>query len=186
MKALFSPLENLSDFQSIRDVLKRKKNKGIIALSGCVDAQKLHLMRALSADSKITLIVTYDDIKARELYEEYLFYDSGACFFPAKDLIFFQADIHGNELTRERVSTLRRLYEGDKVTIVTTYAALMNPVAVRAREESCIELPIGIEINTKKLSRDLVSLGYEKLPQVEGPGQFSVRGDIIDIFDLTE
>ncbi|MBQ3898462.1 MAG: transcription-repair coupling factor [Lachnospiraceae bacterium] len=186
MKALFSPLENLSDFQSIRDVLKRKKNKGIIALSGCVDAQKLHLMRALSADSKITLIVTYDDIKARELYEEYLFYDSGACFFPAKDLIFFQADIHGNELTRERVSTLRRLYEGDKVTIVTTYAALMNPVAVRAREESCIELPTGIEINTKKLSRDLVSLGYEKLPQVEGPGQFSVRGDIIDIFDLTE
>ena len=186
MKALFSPLENLSDFQSIRDVLKRKKNKGIIALSGCVDAQKLHLMRALSADSKITLIVTYDDIKARELYEEYLFYDSGACFFPAKDLIFFQADIHGNELTRERVSTLRRLYEGDKVTIVTTYAALMNPVAVRAREESCIELPTGIEINTKKLSRGLVSLGYEKLPQVEGPGQFSVRGDIIDIFDLTE
>ena len=186
MKALFSPLENLSDFQSIRDVLKRKKNKGIVALSGCVDAQKLHLMRALSADSKITLIVTYDDIKARELYEEYLFYDSGACFFPAKDLIFFQADIHGNELTRERVSTLRRLYEGDKVTIVTTYAALMNPVAVRAREESCIELPTGIEINTKKLSRDLVSLGYEKLPQVESPGQFSVRGDIIDIFDLTE
>ena len=186
MKALFSPLEGLSDFQSIKDVLKRKKNKGIVALSGCVDAQKLHLMRALSADSKITLIVTYDDIKARELYEEYLFYDSGACFFPAKDLIFFQADIHGNELTRERVSTLRRLYEGDKVTIVTTYAALMNPVAVRAREESCIELSPDTEINTKKLSRDLVSLGYEKMPQVEGPGQFSVRGDIIDIFDLTE
>ncbi|MCR4617831.1 MAG: transcription-repair coupling factor [Lachnospiraceae bacterium] len=186
MKALFSPLENLSDFQSIKDVIKRKKNKGIISLTGCVDAQKLHFMRALSDEASITLIVTYDDIKARELYEEYLFYDPQACFFPAKDLIFFQADIHGNELTRERVSTMRRLYEGGPVTIITTYAALMNPVAVRAKEDSVIELCPKNDINVKKLSGELVSLGYEKLPQVEAPGQFSVRGDIVDIFDLTE
>ena len=73
MKALFSPLEELADLQSIRDVIKRKKNKGIISLTGCVDAQKLHFMRAVSRDSKVTLIVTYDDLRARELYEEYLF-----------------------------------------------------------------------------------------------------------------
>ena len=186
MKAMFAPLEELADYQSIRDVIKRKKNKGIISLTGCVDAQKLHLMRALSRDSKVTLIVTYDELKAREIYEEYLFYDPSTCYFPAKDLIFFQADVHGNELTRERVITMRRLYEGDPVTIVTTYAALMNPVAVRTTEDSVLSYSVGDELKIKELSKKLVSLGYEKLPQVEGPGQFAVRGDIIDVFDLTE
>ena len=186
MKAMFAPLEELSDFQSIKEALKKKKNKEIISLTGCVDAQKLHLCRALSENSRITLIVTYDELKARELYEEYLFYDPQTCFFPAKDLIFFQADIHGNELTRERVITMRRLYEGEPVTIVTTYAALMNPVAVRDQETSILDYSVGDDLNIKEFSRKLVSLGYEKLPQVEGPGQFSVRGDIVDVFDLTE
>ena len=186
MKALFSPLEELADLQSIRDVIKRKKNKGIISLTGCVDAQKLHFMRALSRGSRVTLIVTYDELRSRELYEEYLFYDPNACCFPAKDLIFFQADISGNELTKERVSTMRKLMENEPVTVITTYAALMNPVAVHSRESSVTELLKGDEVSTRELSRKLVSLGYQKLPQVEGPGQFSVRGDIIDVFDLTE
>ncbi len=186
MKALYSPLEELADFQSIRDVIKRKKNKGIISLTGCVDAQKLHMMRAIAGNDKVTLIVTYDELRARELYEEYLFYDPQTCYFPAKDLIFFQADVHGNELTRERVITMRRLYEGGPVTIVTTFAALMNPVAVRTKETSVLRYSVGEELNIKKLSKKLITLGYEKLPQVEGPGQFAVRGDIIDIFDLTE
>ena len=48
--------------------------------------------------------------------------------YPAKDLIFFQADIHGNQLVKERVRTMRRLMEQKPLTIVTTYAALMTPL----------------------------------------------------------
>ena len=183
---MFSPLEQLSDFASVRDTLKRKNSKDIISLTGCVDAQKLHIMRALSIGSKVTLIVTYDELKARDIYEEYLFYDPKACYFPAKDLIFFQADIRGNELTKQRIQTMRRLYEGEPVTIVTTYAALMNPVVVKQTEDSVIRLSKDDEIEQKSFAKKLVKLGYEKVPQVEAAGQFAIRGDIIDIFDLTE
>lgn len=76
---------------------------------------------------RIKTIVTYSDLKAREIFEEYKFYDRNVMLYPAKDLIFFQADIHGNQLVKERVRVLRRLMEKKPVTIVTTYAALMTP-----------------------------------------------------------
>lgn len=57
------------------------------------------------------VIVTYSDLKVREIYEDYKFYDRNVYLYPAKDLIFFQADIHGNKLTAERVKVLRRLAE---------------------------------------------------------------------------
>lgn len=186
MKALFSPLEQLADYQSIKDAVKRIKNSEIISLTGCVEAQKLHMIKALSGDSKVTLIVTYDDLRARELWEEYLFYDPNACYYPAKDLIFFQADIHGNELTRERIITMRKLLEGKPVTIITTYAALMTPIAVSDRDAAVIEISRGDELNQRRLAKQLVALGYVKVPQVEEPGQFAIRGDIVDVFDLTE
>jgi transcription-repair coupling factor (superfamily II helicase) len=85
-----------------------------------VDSQKLHVVYGLSDGLKYKVIVTYSDLKAKELYEEYKFYDRNVMLYPAKDLIFFQADIHGNQLTRERVKTLRRLMENKPVTIVTT------------------------------------------------------------------
>jgi len=125
MQALLAPLKNLAEYDSIKSVLK--KGRANVALSGCVDSQKLHMIYGLSDGLKYKVIVTYSDLKAREIYEEYKFYDRNVMLYPAKDLIFFQADIHGNQLVKERIRTLRRLMERKPVTIVTTYAALMTP-----------------------------------------------------------
>ena len=92
---------------------------------------------------RIKVIVTYSDLKAKELYEEYKFYDRNVMLYPAKDLIFFQADIHGNQLVKERVKVLRRLMERKPVTIVTTYSALMTPQAMWDREKDVIDVEKG-------------------------------------------
>lgn len=60
-----------------------------MALSGCVDSQKLHMIYGLSDGLRCKVIVT-GDLKARELYEEYRFYDRNTLLYPAKDLIFFR------------------------------------------------------------------------------------------------
>ena len=138
MQALLAPLEELAEYKSIKEQLR--KGNAPVSLTGCVDSEKLHLIYGLSEDFRIRLIVTYNDLKARELYEEYRFYDRNVMLYPAKDLIFFQADIHGNQLVKERVRTLRRLMEGKPVTIVTTYAALMAPQAVWSREKDSVEV----------------------------------------------
>ena len=144
------------------------------------------MMYGLGDGVKIKAIVTYSDLKAREIFEEYKFYDRNVMLYPAKDLIFFQADIHGNQLVRERVRTMRRLMENKPLTIVTTYAALMTPLALWDRERDVIGIERGGILQENGLAEKLVAFGYEKSYQVESPGQFSVRGGIIDIFDLTE
>lgn len=183
MQALLAPLSELAQYEQAKEALL--KNQTPIALTGCVDSQKLHMIYGLSDGLRKKVIITYSDLKAKEIFEEYKFYDRNVMLYPAKDLIFFQADIHGNQLTRERIKTMRRLYEGKPVTIVTTFAALMTPQVMWGKED-IIHVDKGSELEEGALSKRLVDMGYEKTYQVESPGQFSVRGGIIDIFDLTE
>ncbi len=184
MQALLKPIQELAEYDDIRRILK--KDAGSVALTGCVDSQKLHMIYGLSDGYSTKVIATYSDLKAKELYEEYKFYDRNVMLYPAKDLIFFQADIHGNQLIRERIKTLRRLMERKPVTIITTYAALMTPQAMWDAEKDVVHLETGADISEQDLSHRLVDMGYEKTYQVESPGQFSIRGGIIDVFDLTE
>ncbi len=184
MQALLSPLNELAEFDRSKEIIR--KGTGTVALTGCVDSQKLHMIYGLSDGFRIKVIVTYNDLKAREIFEEYKFYDRNVMLYPAKDLIFFQADIHGNQLVGERVKTLRRLMERKPVTIVTTYAALMAPQVIWDREKDIVDINRGGSIREERLAERLVAMGYEKNYQVDSPGQFSVRGGIIDIFDLTE
>ncbi len=183
MQALLTPLKELAEYDLAREGVQ--KNAGVVSLTGCVDSQKLHMIYGLSDGLKYKVIVTYSDLKAKEIYEEYKFYDRNVMLFPAKDVIFFQADIHGNQLTRERIKTLRRIYEQKPITIVTTFAALMTPQVMWGAEDM-IEVSRGGSLNENQLAKQLVDMGYEKTYQVENPGQFSIRGGIVDIFDLTE
>ncbi len=184
MQALVAPLGELAEFGEMKDAIRKKRTP--VSVTGCVDSQKLHLIYGLSEGVKVKVIVAYSDLRAREIYEEYQFYDHNSYLYPGKDLIFFQADIHGNQLTRERVRTLRRIMEGKPLTVITTYAALMTPQAVWDGKRDVIELSQGEELDLRVISRKLTDMGYEKVYQVESPGQFSIRGGILDVFDLTE
>ena len=184
MQALLAPLRELADFSEIREGLRKNKT---LSISGCVDSQKLHMMYGLSDGFKYKIIVTYSDLRAREIWEDYKLYDRNVMLYPAKDLIFYQADIHGNQLMKERIRCLRRIMEGKPMTIVTTFGSLMAPqIPLRVLEESVISICKRGTVDEAKLASKLVAMGYEKNYQVEAPGQFSIRGGIVDIFDLTE
>ena len=68
MQALLSPLHELAEFEQIREILRRQS--GPAALTGCTDSQKLHMISGLSDGFRVKVIVTYNDLKAREIYEE--------------------------------------------------------------------------------------------------------------------
>ncbi len=185
MKVLRKPFEEMGELPGISRVLK--KQGGSVSLSGCVDSQKMHMVYGISDGFRSKVIVTFSDIRAREIYEDYRFYDRNTEIYPAKDLIFYQADVHGNRLTTERMKVLRRILEGVPVTVVTTFDALMAyQMPLEALKRGVIKLQKGQGLSLKMLSETLVATGYEKVYQVEGPGQFAIRGGIVDIFDLTE
>lgn len=185
MKALTAPLHELGEFDEIVSLLKKPGKS--VSLTGCVESQKLHMVSGLGDGYRSRLIVTFSDIRVKELMEDYRFYDRNIAGYPAKDLIFYQADIHGNQLTKERIKCMRRMLEGQDFTVVTTFSSLMSPqIPLAAWKEHIITIDKDSMVDEKELARQLVELGYEKNYQVEEAGQFSIRGGIIDIFDLTQ
>ncbi len=185
MRAFLEPLRSLEEMEKLRAQLR--KEPGIRMVSGCIDPQKPHLMYGLGNDFKYKVIVTFNEQKARELCEEYRFFEPGAVYYPAKDILFYQSDLRGNVLTRERILALKTLAEGNAVTIVTTYDALMNRLQKPDRFLKAVKTwRAGDAVDLQKLKKELVKIGYEPSYQVESAGQFAVRGGIVDIFPLTE
>ena len=110
MNTLLAPLWEISEFEEIQKQLD--KENGCVALTGCIESQKLHMAYGLSEGRfRNRIFVTYSDQRIKELLEDERFYDREAVVYPSRDLIFYQADIHGNQLTKERIKTLRRILE---------------------------------------------------------------------------
>ena len=185
MKAFLTPLQGLAEFEQIKE--KSKTNKGILQVSGCMESQKSHLMYGLSGIAPYRLILAEDERRAREIYEDYRFYDRKVYSYPAKDLLFFQADIHGNLLIRQRMKVIKALLEEKELTVVTSIDGCMDFLESLGKiKEQLIHYESDSAVDTEQLKNQLVALGYERVGQVEMPGQFSVRGGIVDIYCLTE
>ena len=185
MKAFMAPLQGLAEFERIKE--KSKTNKGILQVSGCMESQKSHLMYGLSETAPYRLILAEDERRAREIYEDYRFYDKKIYSYPAKDLLFFQADIHGNLLIRQRMKVIRALLEEKELTVVTSIDGCMDFLEPLEKIKSqLIHYENDSTIDMDQLKNKLVDLGYERVGQVEMPGQFSIRGGIVDIYCLTE
>ena len=185
MKAFLTPLQGLAEFEQIKE--KSKTNKGILQVSGCMESQKSHLMYGLSGIAPYRLILAEDERRAREIYEDYRFYDRKVYSYPAKDLLFFQADIHGNLLIRQRMKVIKALLEEKELTVVTSIDGCMDFLeSLEKIKEKLIHYESDSTVDIEQLKNQLVALGYERVGQVEMPGQFSVRGGIVDIYCLTE
>lgn len=182
MRAFTEPLQELEEFQKIQQALKKQS----IQVTGCIDAQKAHFIYAAGAAKK-KLIVTYSELRAKELCENYRLFDKNVLFYPAKDLIFYSADVQSNLLVQQRIRVLQKLMEEEEVTIVTTMGGIMDhllPPEVFQKQIETVESDSEFDMELWK--KKLTAMGYERVGQVEGSGQFAVRGGILDIFPLTE
>lgn len=185
MKAFIQPLQSLAEFEQIQKCTG--ENRGIMEISGCIESQKVHMMYGLSGLFPSHLILAEDEKRAKEIYEDYRFYDKEVYYYPAKDLLFFQADIHGNLLIRQRMQVIKALLEKERITVVTSIDGCMDfLLPLEEIKKSLIHYESDSPIDLDALKGSLVALGYERVGQVEMPGQFSVRGGIIDIYSLTE
>lgn len=185
MKALTGPLFELAEFEEFYK--KRMQSKGMFRINGCINSQKTHMMYALGDGLKFKVIVTSSETKASQLYEEYKNLPGEALLYPAKDLLFYQADIRSRQLTRARMSVIQNVIEGIPSTIITSFDALMDQLLPMGEiKKNMIHIDYDTMIDLPQLQLQLAGMGYNREVQIEGPGQFAVRGDIVDIFPLTE
>ncbi|MCR4788096.1 MAG: transcription-repair coupling factor [Lachnospiraceae bacterium] len=185
MKVLKDVLAEMGEFDELKKQLDKAENA--VMLTGCMESSKLHAIYGLSEGFSSRLIVTHNELRVREIVEDYKIYDRNVISFPAKDLIFYQADIHGNRIVSDRIKCLRRILENKPVTIVTTFSALMAPqVSPEVLKNNVLRISKKATVSEEAVAKKLVRMGYVKAYQVESPGEFSIRGGIVDIFDLTE
>ena len=185
MKTFLQPLQNLAEMEELQKLAG--KNRGVIAVSGCMESQKAHLMYGLSGLFPCHLILSGDERGAKQIYEDYRFYDREVLYYPARDLLFFQADIHGNLIIRQRMQVIKALLTREEVTVVTSVDGCMDFLgSLENIKKQLICFRNDSALDMDKLKDSLVQMGYERVGQVEMPGQFSIRGGIVDIYSLTE
>ena len=131
MKAFTEPLLELAEFETIQKT--KYRGKGMIQIAGSTGSQKSHLAYALSGDGWRILYILADEEKAKEVLEEYQFLDGEVLFYPAKDFLFYRADIRGKYLVKQRMEVFRALKEEENVTVITTIGALMGTSTVEDR-----------------------------------------------------
>ena len=145
------------------------------------------LLEAVSKEENVRLIVTYDEKRAREIVDDYRFYDRNVYYYPAKDVLFYYADVHSNATVAERLEIFRGIAENRHITIVTTVEGLMDKIPpLHHMIDNTVTIHVNDCVEIGQLKSRLITLGYEHTTMVEARGQFSVRGGIIDIFPLTE
>ena len=185
---MLAPLAELADYEEIRK--NRTKENGMIQISGCVNTQKIHLLSGIGSGCGYKLVVFSNEEKAKKAYEEYLLFGEETYLYPARDLLFYYADIKGKTLTNRRMEVLRAIAEKKKeepVTVITTMDAFLDGIISPDEiQKNRIHITGEDTVDLTKLEQDLTALGYERESQIEAPGQFAVRGGIIDVFPLAE
>lgn len=185
MKALLAPLKELADYEEI--IRERKKREGLLQIAGCVNSQKTHLMYELGDGYRYRLIVFSSEEKAKKAWEEYRFLDDSVYYYPARDLLFFHADIKGKYLLGQRLEVVRALLEQETLTVITTIDAFLDGIPPKEKLlDQKISLHIGESLDFSKLQQELAGMRYDREEEVDAPGQFAVRGGILDIYPLTE
>ena len=106
---ILAPLRELREYEELRE--RMRKETGILSLTGCIEAEKAHMIYGLSFDVPCVLVVVENEYAARNLVENLRFYASEVLYYPAKDLLFYQADVASNALDRQRIAVMRKLAE---------------------------------------------------------------------------
>lgn len=188
MKTFYAPLSELAGIEQLKKDFEVTGQP--VMISGCIDTQKIHLVHAAVNDYRFRLIITGDEAKAREMQEDSRFFDKSSIYYPAKDFIFYSADVHGNQLAGERLRCIQKIIAAQdnktNITVITTIDGCVDMLMPLQRyRDNIIHFKNSDIIDTEKLISKLVGIGYTRVPMIDGQGQFAVRGGIIDIFSYT-
>lgn len=182
LQGLFTPIVSSGKFESVLRGIKN--NQFPININGLSESGKAYAIWSLFESSDDSIVIfTSSDVESKKLYEELSFFTTNAYYFPTKDIVFYNITAISGDLIWERLKVFKELVGKGKRIIVTsieTLRGLYIPIDVMKKYH--FKLKEGKEVDEVELVEKLVESGYEHVEVVEGRGQFSKRGGIIDIF----
>lgn len=177
-------LGELGKLQKFTDLLKQIENKtSPIAISGLTDVGMIQIATAIHEFGKKPIcIVTYNEIQAKKLYEDIQYFTNNVVLFPKKEIVTYDYIAESKELPYERIEALNTIRNRKNLIVITTIEAIMQKLPSKeilyANE---LNFKVGEIYSLEEIKQKLVKLGYVRCDLIEGRGQFSIRGGIVDI-----
>lgn len=184
MNFLIKPLEQNKKYQ---ECIQQIKQKSPVAISGLTDVEKLHYLVTIQNETKRPImLLTYNEIQARKLYQDLQKLTNNVCYFPKKEITSYDYVAQSKEIEYKRIDVLNKMYlaskNNEQLIIVTTIEAVMQTMVSKQNlYQNIIEFEIGKNFVLENIKEKLISLGYERSDLIESKGQFSIRGGIVDI-----
>lgn len=171
------------------DILKQIENKtSPVAISGLTDVGEIQIAVAIHEFGKKPIcILTYNEIQAKKLYEDLQYFTQNVVLFPKKEIVTYDYIAESKELPYQRIETLNKIKAKKNLIVVTTIEATMQKLPTKkALYDGELSFEVGKNYSLEEVKKKLVKLGYVRCDLIEGRGQFSIRGGIVDIANNEE
>ena len=182
MEQLRNLLKTIPEYAMAVDALRRHEN---VAITGIGQINRSHMIAGLYQDSgKPVVVICQDDMAAKRLQEELKCF-TGQLYpiLPSRDLTLYDAAVVSRRWEQKRLRQLYDLAQGSaKLQILSWESLSQRTMPKNVLLDAVFTLTVGEEYPIEELIRRLTACGYSRCGMVEGPGQFAVRGGIIDIF----
>ena len=181
MNSLVKVVPNVKKYKTYLEDVKNKINPMMI--SGLTDSGKVHLAYSTCFYAERPIcIVTYNELQAKKIIKDLAYFEDSIEYFPKKEILAYDYLTESKDSLFERIEVLNNIINKKARIIVTTVEAVMQPmIAKKTLYKNLLKLKVGQELNLDKLKETLINLGYERYDVIEGKGQFSIRGGIVDI-----
>mgnify|MGYP001625147612 FL=1 len=185
MKFLVQDLINNKKFSEVVENVKEKISP--IAISGLSDVSKVNVISAILESTKRKIcVVTYNEIQAKKLVKDLKYFFKHVYFFPKREIAPYDYIAESKDLPYERIAVLNKIVLQEKsrepIIIVTTIeAAMQSMISKEELYENIVDFKVGQSYSIEELKQTFVKLGYERNNLIEGQGQFSIRGGIVDV-----
>ena len=182
MNTIIGELGKSKKFVDLSKEIEKKQSP--ISISGLTSVGMTEIISAINTyNKKPILLVTYNEIQAKKILNNLkTFNQEKVEFFPKKEIVTYDYIAESKDLPYERINTLNKINEKKNIIIVTTIEALMQKLpSKKVLFKDILEFKVGDICNLEDIKTKLVNLGYSRYDLIEGKGQFSVRGGIIDI-----
>ena len=181
MNSLVKVVPNVKKYKTYLEDIKNKINPMMI--SGLTDSGKVHLAYSTCFYAERPIcIVTYNELQAKKIIKDLAYFEDSIEYFPKKEILAYDYLTESKDSLFERIEVLNNIINKKARIIVTTVEAVMQPmIAKETLYKNLLKLKVGQELNLDKLKETLINLGYERYDVIEGKGQFSIRGGIVDI-----
>ncbi len=182
-------VELLPKNEKYNKTISTLKNSENINIYGLTDSQKAHITYSITRDlNKTSVIVCSNVHTAKKLIQDLKFFaEREIVFFPSREIVYFDIEAESKEIEKQRMYAINKIISKDKIILVTTIEAISQKMLPKETYQDIdIEINISSEIDKDKLVEKLFKIGYTRADLVEGPGQFAVRGGIIDIYPVSE